>query len=172
MSTSIKFTRPSRPLTWLITGSSSGLGLSLVRLVQAHGHIAIATSRNPSRTPDLVSEVESKGGRWLQLDVDDRKSGDIVVDLEEKHGVIIDVLVNNAGWSVHNSAEQLTEDEIRAQVETLYLGPYRLMRAAVPYMRRRRYGVIVNISSGAGLEGRETMGSYAAGKAALDGTWL
>lgn len=54
-------------------------------------------------------------------------------------------------------------------MELLYFGPYRLIRAVLPYVRKRRFGVIVNISSGAGLEGRESMGVYAAAKAALDG---
>jgi NAD(P)-dependent dehydrogenase (short-subunit alcohol dehydrogenase family) len=54
-------------------------------------------------------------------------------------------------------------------MELLYFGPYRLIRAVVPYMRKRRFGVIVNMSSGAGLEGRPSMGIYAAAKAALDG---
>ncbi|KAH8882510.1 NAD(P)-binding protein [Thozetella sp. PMI_491] len=162
------FTKPDRPLVWFITGCSSGLGLSLVRIAQSHGHTVIATSRNPARTPDLVAEVEGKGGKWLKLDIDDPQSGKVIDDLEAQ-GTHVDILVNNAGWSVHNSAEQVTEDEARAQIETLYLAPYRLMRAVTPYMRKRRYGVIVNISSGAGLEGRETMAAYAAGKAALDG---
>ncbi|KAL2163800.1 hypothetical protein VTH06DRAFT_5859 [Thermothelomyces fergusii] len=150
------FTTPRRPLTWLITGCSSGLGLSLARLVQSQGHNLIATSRNPPRTPGLVAEVEQAGGRWLALDVDDADSE-------------IDVLVNNAGYAVYAPAESFAEDEVRAQTETLYFGPYRLIRAVLPHMRRRRFGVVVNMSSGAALEGRDSMAVYAAAKAALDG---
>lgn len=164
----IPFTKPNRPLTWLITGSSSGFGLSLVRLLQSHGHTVIATSRNPSRTPDLVSEVESKGGKWLELDVTHPNSGTIIADLEDA-GTPIDVLVNNAGFAIYAPAESIAEDEVRSEVETLYLGPFRLIRAALPHMRRRRFGVVVNMSSGAALEGRESMGAYAGAKAALDG---
>ncbi|KAI4160525.1 MAG: hypothetical protein LQ342_005632 [Letrouitia transgressa] len=164
------FTIPKRPLTWLITGCSSGFGLSLARLVQAHGHHLIATSRSPSRTPDLVAEVEAKGGRWLQLNVDDANSAHVIDELEAAGGNNrIDVLVNNAGFSKYACVEQFAEDEVRAQMETLYFGPYRLIRAVVPRMRARRFGVVVNMSSGAGLEGRESMGAYAAAKAALDG---
>ncbi|KAI1278270.1 hypothetical protein F5Y07DRAFT_361244 [Xylaria sp. FL0933] len=155
-------------LTWLITGSSSGLGLSLVRIVQANGHKVIATSRNPSRTPDLVQEVESKGGRWLQLDVNDRSSGDIINGLE-KSGERVDVLVNNAGYSIHAPIETITEDELRAQMETMYFGPLRLIRAVLPYQRKRKFGVIANFSSGAALEGQGSMGAYAGAKAGLDG---
>ncbi|KAI4171643.1 MAG: hypothetical protein LQ343_004121 [Gyalolechia ehrenbergii] len=132
---------PKRKLTWLITGCSSGFGLSLTRIGQANGHKVVATSRNPSKTPDLVSEVESKGGKWLQLDVDDPESPRLVESLQ---------------------------DEIRAQTESLYFGPLRLIRAVLPHMRRRKFGVIANFSSGAALDGNPTMGAYAGAKAALD----
>ena len=151
-----------------MTGCSSGFGLSLAREVQAHGHTLIATSRNPGRTPDLVKEVESKGGKWLQLDVDDLESALVIEDLE-KSGQPIDVLVNNAGYSCHAPIETFTEEEVRGMMESMYFGPLRLIRAAVAHMRERRFGVVVNMSSGAALEGRESMGAYAGAKAATDG---
>lgn len=77
------FTTPKKLLTFLITGCSSGFGLSLARIAQAGGHKVIATSRNPSKTPDLVKEVESKGGRWIQLDVDSPGSSKIIDELEK-----------------------------------------------------------------------------------------
>ncbi|KAJ9133156.1 NAD(P)-binding protein [Pleurostoma richardsiae] len=162
------FTVPQKPLTWLVTGSSSGLGLEIVRQVQCRGHRVIATSRNPTRTPELVREIELNGGKWIQLDVDDLDSIKLVDELESA-GQQIDVLVNNAGYSIYQVGEHFTEDEVRAQMDTLYFAPFRLMRAVLPYMRGRRFGTIVNISSGASLEGRESMGAYAASKAALDG---
>ena len=162
------FTMPKRKLTWLITGCNSGFGLSLVRIAQAAGHTVIATSRNPSKTQDLVKEVESKGGRWLKLDVDDRASSQVIEDLE-KSGTEIDVLVNNAGYSIFAPVEASTEDEIRAQMESMYFGPLRLIKALLPFIRRRHFGIIVNMSSGAALEGRDTMGPYAGAKAGLDG---
>lgn len=158
----------SSKLTWLITGCSSGFGLSLARLAQAGGHTVIATSRNPSRTPDLVAEIEGKGGKWVQLDVDSPKSGDVVTELE-KSGSKIDVLVNNAGFSIYAPVETMTEDEARRQFETNYFGPLRLIRAVLPHMRQRRSGVIVNISSGASLDGIPTMAVYGGAKAGLDG---
>ncbi|KAI0437526.1 putative short-chain oxidoreductase [Xylaria telfairii] len=154
-------------LTWLITGCSSGFGLSLVRIVQAGGHKVIATSRNPSQTPDLVKEVESNGGKWLQLNVDDPTSGNIVHELE-KSGEKVDVLINNAGYSIYAPIETITEDEIRAQMETMYFGPLRLIRAVLPYQRKRRFGIIANFSSGAALEAQGSMGAYAGAKGGLD----
>ncbi|RSL54884.1 hypothetical protein CEP51_014630 [Fusarium floridanum] len=155
-------------LTWFITGAASGFGLELTRLALANGHNVIATSRNPAKVPDLVSEIESKGGRWLTLDVDD-PNGELVIENLEKDGTEIDILVNNAGWSIHGPVESFPEDEVRHQMETVYFGPYRLIRAVLPHMRQRRQGLILNIGSGAGVGGRESMGIYAAAKAAMDG---
>lgn len=158
-------------LTWFITGAASGFGLELTRLALANGHNVIATSRNPAKVPDLVSEIKSKGGRWLTLDVDD-PSGGLVIENLEKEGTGIDILVNNAGWSIHGPVESFPEDEVRRQMETVYFGPYCLIRAVLPHMRQRRQGLILNIGSGAGVGGRESMGIYAAAKAAMDGKSL
>ncbi|KAJ5371576.1 Short-chain oxidoreductase [Penicillium concentricum] len=154
-------------LTWLITGCSSGFGLSLTRAAQAGGHKVIATSRNPSRTPELVAEIESKGGKWVQLDVDSRDNGDVITELERR-GEHIDVLVNNAGYSIYAPIETVDEEEVRTQMETMYFGPLRLIQAVLPHMRQRKSGVIVNMSSGASLDGIPTMGVYAGAKAGLD----
>lgn len=163
-----KFTTPERPLTWLITGCSSGFGLAIARQAQANGHKVIATSRNPDKTPELVQEVESKGGRWAKLDLNDPQNASMIDGLEAE-GNEIDVLVNNAGYSLLQVAEHIREDEVRAQFETVFFGPCRIMRAVLPYMRKRRFGIIVNISSGASLEARDTMAVYGAAKAAFDG---
>ncbi|KAI8966547.1 putative short-chain oxidoreductase [Daldinia sp. FL1419] len=164
------FTKPNRPLTWLITGATSGFGESLCRLVLAGGHKLIATSRNLSRNPELEAEIKAynNGSQLIQLDVDDRNSGQVIESLEAS-GTEIDVLVNNAGYCIYAPVETAAEEEVRALMETLYFGPVRLARAVLPHMRRRRYGIIVNISSGAGLDGRDSMGPYAGAKAALDG---
>ncbi|KAI5861576.1 putative short-chain oxidoreductase [Durotheca rogersii] len=164
------FTTPARPLTWLITGCSSGFGLALARVAQAGGHTVIATSREPGRTPELVAEVEGRGGRWLRLDV--AAGGGEGDDADPELAAALaraDVLVNNAGAAVFAPVETATDAELRAHLDTMYLGPLRLVRAVLPHMRRRRFGVVVNISSGASLDGREAMGAYAGAKAALDG---
>lgn len=157
-----------QPLTWFITGASTGFGLALTRLALARGHKVIATSRDPSRVPELVAEVRQKGGDWLSLNVDDGAAHEVIGRLEAQ-GTAIDVLVNNAGRSLHGPAESIAEDEVRSQMETQYFGPYRLIRAVVPHMRARRRGLILNFGSGAGVNGRDSMGAYAASKAAMDG---
>lgn len=102
--------------------------------------------------------------------MDDPASTGVLTELESQ-GIAVDVLVNNAGFSIHQMVENFAEDEVRGQFETVFFGPYRLTRSVLPGMRKRRFGVVVNISSGAGLEGRESMGAYAAAKAAMDGTF-
>ena len=86
----------------------------------------------------------------------------------EKGGKQIAILVNNAGGSIYAPIETSTE-EVRAQMETMYFCSLRLIRAILPHMRQRRSGVIVNMSSGASLDGIPTMGVYGGVKAGLDG---
>ncbi|TVY34086.1 putative oxidoreductase [Lachnellula subtilissima] len=171
------FTTPKKHLTFLITGCSSGFGLSLAGLAQAGGHTVIATSRNPSKTPELVEEFQIKGGKWIQLDVDSPDSSKVIEELESSGQEIeyftflqtLMICFNNAGFSIFATVETSTEEEIRSQMETMYFGPLRLIKAVLPYMRQRRFGIIVNMSSGASLSGAPTMGPYAGAKAGLDG---
>lgn len=169
MDASATYTIPSRPLTWLITGCSSGFGLALARLVRSQGHRVIATSRNPAKTPDLVAEFSAEGHRWETLDVDAPDCGALIARLEEQEGVQVDVLVNNAGWALYGVAEHFSEDEVRRQFETLLFAPFRLTRAAMPYMRARKFGIVVNVSSASGLAAIPSMSIYGGAKAALDG---
>ncbi|KAI1097202.1 hypothetical protein F4804DRAFT_328278 [Jackrogersella minutella] len=168
---SIAFSKPKSKLTWFIPGCSSGFGLTLTRIALSNCHTVIATLFNPSRASDLVAEVESQGGRWLKLDVDDRNSGLVIEELE-RSGVEIDVLVNNASYSIFSPVETASEEEIRGQMDSMYFGPLRLIRAVLPHMRKRRYRVVVNMSAGASLEGRDAVGAYAGAKAGLDGMRL
>lgn len=167
-----QFTTPDRPLTWLITGCSSGIGLALARHVLANGHRLIATSRNPARTPELVTEVETYGdrsNRWLALDVDDPDAAALVHRLAaDDDGVVVDILVNNAGHAILQTVEHAREADARALMETMYFGPLRLVQAVLPGMRQQKFGVVVYVSSGAGLEARPSMALYGAAKAAGD----
>ncbi|KAK0736752.1 hypothetical protein B0T21DRAFT_348777 [Apiosordaria backusii] len=161
---------PQQHLTFFITGSCLGHGLLLSRLVLDKGHNLIATSRSPSRTPDFVDEILSHPcpGNGSSSTSTTFPPG-VINDPETSQNVDIDVLVNSAGFSIHAPAELLEGDELRDVMDTMYFGPARLMRAVLPFMRQRKREVIVNRSSGPGLEARESMGGYAAAKAALDG---
>jgi NAD(P)-dependent dehydrogenase (short-subunit alcohol dehydrogenase family) len=93
---------------WFITGSSSGLGLSLTLYALRQGHRVIATSRNPSKTPELVTQVEALGGSWLALDVtSDESTLKVVVEKAIAVHGRIDVLVNNAGYSILGAIEDI-----------------------------------------------------------------
>lgn len=167
------------PMTWLITGCSAGFGLQFARHALAAGHRVIATSRDPNKTPALVSEITAASppgrGRWLRLDTSAADCGALVDRLETGQAedghppTAVDVLVNSAGFATTGPVEGFADQEVRDVMETNFFGPYRLMRAALPHMRRRRRGVIVNLSSGSGLEARHALGVYGASKAALDG---
>ena len=96
----------SRPV-WLITGCSSGFGLEIARTVLERGHHVIASSRNPSKTPEYVQEIEGKGGKWIPLDVTSNDVKARIAEASAIHGRV-DVLVNNAGFGVNAGFEDLT----------------------------------------------------------------
>jgi NAD(P)-dependent dehydrogenase (short-subunit alcohol dehydrogenase family) len=99
-------TTTSPPLVWLITGCSAGFGKSLALLVLKAGHHVIATSRNPSSSPQLVKRVEDLGGTWLPLDTTSTKeSMQQIVNEATKRWGRIDILVNNAGMSILGALE-------------------------------------------------------------------
>jgi NAD(P)-dependent dehydrogenase (short-subunit alcohol dehydrogenase family) len=95
----------STPPVWFITGCSSGFGAALSLLALRSGHKVIATSRNPSKNADLVSQVEKLGGTWLALDVCSPET-ELAKTIEKAsiHGPI-DVLVNNAGYALLGALE-------------------------------------------------------------------
>lgn len=158
------------PLTWLITGCSSGLGLALARCILEQGHNVIATSRNPGKTPDLVEEITSRqSGRWLMLDVSSPKAEieRIVQQAWTEFGAI-DVFVNNAGYSILGVAEEIPEEEAKKQFEVNFWGLIRTTQAILPMMRSRKSGTIINISSIAGIDPLPLCSIYAASKFAVE----
>jgi len=157
------------PPVWLITGCSSGFGLHLALLALRSGHKVIATSRNPSKTPSLVAQVESLGGVWHRLDVcsPESKLEEALRDASKVYGSI-DILVNNAAYALLGAFETISDAEARAQMESNFFGPLTLTRLLVPHMRRRRSGTIINISSTAGIEAKASRSLYSASKFALE----
>jgi NAD(P)-dependent dehydrogenase (short-subunit alcohol dehydrogenase family) len=169
---SIMTSAPSKPLTWLVTDSSSGIGLALTRHILSQGHRVIATSPNPAKTPDLVAEINAHpNGKWLQLDVSSSLD-DIRLALASVWSLMsegIDVIVNNADFKVLGATEDIPEDQAKAEFETNFWGVLRLVKAVAPSMRRRGSGAIVNVGSALGLTVWPAMGIYAASKWALEG---
>lgn len=155
------------PPVWLITGCSSGFGFALAKYALEQGHRVIATSRNPSKTPDLVSSFENSGGIWMPLDVTATDLEDMVKAAELVHNRI-DMLVNNAGYSILGAVEDISTEDAIAQMEANFIGPFRIMKAILPGMRARNSGTIINISSAQGLCPSPVCGIYAASKGALE----
>ena len=156
---------------WLVTGCSAGLGFALSKVILAHGHKLIASSRNPAKTPDLVQQVTSQGGHWIALDTTAPDLEDIVARAEHIHGRL-DVVVNNAGYPIYGAFEDLRLDDARQVMETNFWGPCRIMLAVLPGMRARGkengQRVIVNVSSTAGMRVLPSSSQYSASKFALE----
>ncbi|CAI6093117.1 unnamed protein product [Clonostachys chloroleuca] len=155
---------------WFITGASNGLGLSLALYVLKSGHNVIAAMRNPTRSAEAAKSIEAAGGKIFQLDVT-RPQDEIFKAIETAEAIYgrIDILVNNAGYSALGPAETFSEREIIRQFQTNVFGPIYLTQAALPGMRSRRSGTIVNLSSVAGQDGLPTCSLYAASKFSLEG---
>ncbi|KAF7526122.1 hypothetical protein PCG10_004353 [Penicillium crustosum] len=153
---------------WLITGASSGLGAALAHHVLTSGHKVIGAVRNVTKAQKSHPEFERLGGKWAELDVTDPKTSEKVHGLaRENNG--FDVVVNNAGYSILGSIEDMSEDEMHKQINTNLYGPIRVLQGSLPYMREKKSGCIVNISSVAGMVGRPATGLYSASKFAIEG---
>ncbi|KAL1874188.1 hypothetical protein Plec18167_006125 [Paecilomyces lecythidis] len=153
---------------WLITGASSGFGTVLAEKALRLGYKVIATARNPAKAAQEHPEIEALGGQWLQLDVNSAETKQ-KVEAAIKEAGRIDVVVNNAGYSILGSVEDMSEEEIHNQFNTNVYGPMRVIKATLPYLRSQRSGTIVNISSIAGITGRPSSALYASSKHALEG---
>jgi NAD(P)-dependent dehydrogenase (short-subunit alcohol dehydrogenase family) len=155
--------------TWLITGAGRGMGVEFARAALAAGHNVAATGRNPDTVRAAVDEHENL--LVTALDVTDPHSAeDAVAAAIERFGGI-DVLVNNAGNFLAGFFEELTTEQVRSQIETNLFGPMTVTRAVLPVMRRQHSGLVISISSGAGVVGSPSGSAYAASKFALEG-WM
>lgn len=158
-----------QPKVYLITGCSSGVGYSLTKAAIAAGHKVIATSRNPSKTPDKVAEITSLGGLWAALDVSsptlETQFQETILPLTNGK---IDVVINNAGIATGSVLEDMSIDAARGVFETNLWGIIRLTKLLIPLMRAQGGGSIVNISSATALLPMPVIAVYAASKAAVD----
>ena len=150
----------------LVTGCSSGFGKLTALLFARHGHTVFATMRDTSRAGPMEAMAAEEGldVRVLPLDVTDVAS----VDAAIADAGPLDVVVNNAGIELRGPIEELADDEVLAQFDTNVFGVIRVVRAVLPGMRERGSGVIVNVSSIAGLVARPFAGAYSASKHALE----
>jgi NAD(P)-dependent dehydrogenase (short-subunit alcohol dehydrogenase family) len=154
--------------TWLITGSSRGLGRALAEAVLAAGHDVVATARDPRQLDDLVAAHPGRA-RSVALDVTDREQGEGAIEAALKAFGRLDVLVNNAGYANVNSIEDFDEADFRAQIETNLWGVINLTRAALPTLREQGAGHIIQISSVGGRDTAPGIGPYQTAKWAVEG---
>ncbi|MFT3966158.1 MAG: oxidoreductase [Sphingobium sp.] len=153
---------------WLVTGASRGFGRAIAEAALERGYHVVATARDPLALSDLVDRF---GERVLPLRLDVTEPDEVqdAVAEAEAHFGRIDILVNNAGYGYLAAVEEGEDSEIRALFETNFFGLVGVTKAALPGMRARRKGVIVNMSSGGGFVGLPGSGYYAATKFAVEG---
>jgi len=154
---------------WLITGASRGLGLDIAKAALAAGHAVVATGRDATK----VARAAGNHDNLLAITLDVTRPQDAQAAVEaavEKFGRI-DILVNNAGNFFAGFFEELSPEQVRDQIETLLFGPMNVTRATLPVMRSQRSGLLLTISSTAGIAGQMFCTAYAAAKFGIEG-WM
>jgi NAD(P)-dependent dehydrogenase (short-subunit alcohol dehydrogenase family) len=154
--------------TWFITGTSRGFGREWTIAALDRGDRVAATARDPGALNDLVSRY---GDRILPLalDVQGRSACFAAVDEAEKHFGRLDIVINNAGYGQFGLIEELTEKELRDQLETNVFGAFWVTQAALPHLRKQKSGHILQVSSIGGISAFAGIGAYHASKWALEG---
>jgi NAD(P)-dependent dehydrogenase (short-subunit alcohol dehydrogenase family) len=154
---------------WLITGAGRGMGVDIAKAVLASSHRVVATGRNT----DKVAKSLGESAELLVVKLDVTKPADAesaVKSAVDRFGRI-DVLVNNAASFYAGFFEELTPEQMERQLSTSLIGPMNVTRAVLPVMRKQRSGLIITISSTAGLIGFEFGTAYAASKFGIEG-WM
>ena len=153
--------------TWFITGASKGLGLSFVKQLLALGYNVAATSRNAA---DVSAKITSPQLLPLTVDITSDDSVAAAIDQTVKHFGHIDVVVNNAGYGLLGSLEELSDAEVRDNFTVNVFGSLNVIRKAMPYLRAQGSGHIFNISSIGGYSSAfPGWGIYCATKFAVQG---
>ncbi len=153
---------------WLITGCSTGFGRELVKIVSEKGEIAIGTVRNENQIKDLES-INPDLVKGIVLDVQKQDTIDAASEYINNEFGRLDVLVNNAGYGTLGPIEETSEEEVQRQFDVNVFGCVRMIKLALPFMRKQRSGNILNITSIAGLNGFPGVGIYNGSKFALEG---
>lgn len=153
--------------TWFITGAGRGLGVELTKAALAAGHTVVATGRNSAKVAAALGAHPNL--LCLKLDVTRLDEAQAAVAAAVARFGRIDVLVNNAGNFYAGFFEELSPEQVRSQLETLLFGPMNVTRAVLPTMRGQRAGLLLNISSTAGITGGMFCSAYAAAKFGLEG---
>ncbi len=154
---------------WFITGAGRGMGVDIAKAALAAGHAVVATGRNPAAVAKAIGASDNLLA--VKLDVTSPAEAQAATQAAVEWFGRIDVLVNNAGNFYAGFFEEMTPEDFRAQVETNLFGPVNVSRAVLPVMRAQRSGLIVQLSSTAGIRGGEFISAYAASKFGVEG-WI
>lgn len=154
---------------WLITGAGRGMGVDITKAALAAGDKVVATARNIDSVVKAIGEAENL--LVVKLDVTKQTDAGAAANAAVEKFGRIDVLVNNAANFYAGFFEELTPEQMNMQLQTSLYGPMNVTRAVLPVMRKQRAGLIVAISSTAGLRGFEFGTAYAASKFGLEG-WM
>jgi NAD(P)-dependent dehydrogenase (short-subunit alcohol dehydrogenase family) len=156
----------STPKTWFVTGASQGLGLALVKRLLREGHQVAATSRTRET---LAAAVGTDSAAFLPLQVDLGSDASVQAAIAQTISTFgrLDVVVNNAGYGIGGSIEELSDAETRQAFDVNVFGTFNVCRQALPQLRQQGAGHIINISSIAALAGATGWAVYSATKAAV-----
>jgi NAD(P)-dependent dehydrogenase (short-subunit alcohol dehydrogenase family) len=159
----------SEKKVWLVTGAGRGMGAEIARAAVAAGHAVVATGRNTGTVTAALGQDDDLLA--VKLDVTDPADAEAAAGAAVERFGRVDVLVNNAGNFYAGFFEEIRPGDFRAQVETTLFGPVNVTRAVLPVMRAQRSGLVVAISSTAGIAGQEFCTAYAAAKFGVEG-WI
>ncbi|MDX3383186.1 SDR family oxidoreductase [Streptomyces niveiscabiei] len=152
---------------WFITGSSRGFGRQFVTAALERGDKVAATARNTGSLADLAA-AHGEAILPLPLDVTDKAAVTAAVQRAHEHFGRLDVIVNNAGYGLFGAVEELSEQQVRDQMETNFFGALWVTQAVLPLLRAQGSGHIVQISSVGGVAAFPNLGVYNASKWALE----
>lgn len=159
----------NRPATWFVTGASRGLGLELVTQLLRRGDNVAATTRSAERLQTALAGNDTTNLLPLEVSLADEQDVRAAVTATEERFGGLDVVVNNAGYGFLAAVEEVTDAEARRMFDVQIFGVWNVLRAALPGMRARGGGHIINVSSILGLTSFPGWGLYCAGKFALEG---
>src|SRR4051812_15670882 len=160
----------SEKKVWFITGAGRGLGVDIAKAALAAGHAVVATARNAESVTKALGDDDDLLA--VDLDVTDSAAAQAAVAATVDRFGRLDVLVNNAGSFQAGFFEEMTPEAFRSQIETTLFGPVNVTRAALPQLRAQRSGLVMTISSTAGIASEvDFLTAYAASKFGVEG-WM
>jgi NAD(P)-dependent dehydrogenase (short-subunit alcohol dehydrogenase family) len=154
---------------WFITGAGRGMGVEIAKAALAAGNAVVATGRKADAVAKAVGAADDL--LVVKLDVTNPAEAQAAVRAAVERFGRLDVLVNNAGNFFAGYFEELSPDQVRRQIETNLFGPMHVTRAVLPVMRKQRSGLVVAMSSTAGVVGQAFTSAYAAAKFGIEG-WI